>query len=203
MPPASTTSPASPTQPGYTPSSRPISATARGSTRSCAGIGPTRSCIWPPKAMSTARSTGRAPSSTPISPAPSPCSRRRAATGRHQGKPAGFRFHHISTDEVFGTLGADGTVHRGHALRAELALFGIEGGVGPSGAGLARDLWPAGGDDQLLEQLRAVPFPGKADPGGDPERAGGRADPGLRAGARTCATGCMSRIMPTRCWPWC
>lgn len=25
-----------------------------------------------------------------------------------QGKPAGFRFHHISTDEVFGSLGAEG-----------------------------------------------------------------------------------------------
>ncbi|TNC74804.1 dTDP-glucose 4,6-dehydratase [Rubellimicrobium roseum] len=25
-----------------------------------------------------------------------------------EGKPEGFRFHHISTDEVFGTLGADG-----------------------------------------------------------------------------------------------
>ena len=25
-----------------------------------------------------------------------------------QGKPADFRFHHISTDEVFGTLGDDG-----------------------------------------------------------------------------------------------
>jgi len=26
----------------------------------------------------------------------------------HQGKPAGFRFHHISTDEVFGSLGEEG-----------------------------------------------------------------------------------------------
>ena len=35
-----------------------------------------------------------------------------------QGKPETFRFHHISTDEVFGTLGADRRVHRRHALRA-------------------------------------------------------------------------------------
>lgn len=27
---------------------------------------------------------------------------------QRQGRPAGFRFHHISTDEVFGSLGADG-----------------------------------------------------------------------------------------------
>ena len=36
-----------------------------------------------------------------------------------------FRFHHVSTDEVYGSLGADGHVHRGHALRPELALFGL------------------------------------------------------------------------------
>ena len=28
-------------------------------------------------------------------------------TGRRRGRPEGFRFHHISTDEVFGSLGAD------------------------------------------------------------------------------------------------
>ncbi len=28
-----------------------------------------------------------------------------------KGKPAGFRFHHISTDEVFGSLGPDREVH--------------------------------------------------------------------------------------------
>ena len=31
-------------------------------------------------------------------------------------RPRAFRFHHISTDEVFGTLGADGPLHRRHAL---------------------------------------------------------------------------------------
>ena len=66
-----------------------------------------------------------------------------------------FRFHHISTDEVFGTLGADGRLHRGDALRPELALFGVEGRERPPGARLARDLRPAGGALELLEQLRA------------------------------------------------
>ncbi len=33
-----------------------------------------------------------------------------------QGRPDSFRFHHISTDEVFGSLGRDGAVHRNHAL---------------------------------------------------------------------------------------
>ncbi len=47
-------------------------------------------------------------------------------------------------------------LHRGVALQAQLALFGVEGGGGPSGARLAPQLWPAGGDFQLLQQLRAV-----------------------------------------------
>ena len=48
----------------------------------------------------------------------SSCSRRRAATsrrrdaaGRARRAASAFRFLHVSTDEVFGTLGADGLVH--------------------------------------------------------------------------------------------
>ena len=37
-----------------------------------------------------------------------------------------FRFLHVSTDEVYGSLGDDRQVHRGHAVRAELALLGIK-----------------------------------------------------------------------------
>ena len=62
-------------------------------------------------------------------------------------------------------------LHRGNALRAVVALFGVEGGVGPSGAGLARDLRPACRAVELLEQLRAVPFSRKADPAGHPQCA--------------------------------
>jgi len=40
----------------------------------------------------------------------------------------GFRFHHVSTDEVFGSLGAVGQIHRDDAVSAELAVFGVEGG---------------------------------------------------------------------------
>jgi dTDP-4-dehydrorhamnose reductase len=61
-------------------------------------------------------------------------------------------------------------------------LFGLQGRLRPPGARLARDLRPAGGPDQLFQQLRAVPLPRKADPRGDPERARGQADPGLRQG---------------------
>ena len=49
-------------------------------------------------------------------------------------------------------------VHRDHALCAELALFGQQGRVRPSGARLAPDLRAADAGDQLLEQLRALSF---------------------------------------------
>ena len=67
------------------------------------------SCTSPPRAMSTARSTARPSSSRPTSTAPSPCSRRRAPTGpRSTGEAkAAFRFLHVSTDEVYGSLGMD------------------------------------------------------------------------------------------------
>ncbi len=90
-------------------------------------------------------------------------------------------------------------VHRRHALCTEFALFGLKGCQRPSGARLARNLRPAGAGDELFEQLRPLPLSRKADPGGDPERARGRADSGLRNAARTCATGFMSRITPMRC----
>jgi dTDP-glucose 4,6-dehydratase len=97
------------------------------------------------------------------------------------GRPETFRFHHISTDEVYGSLGETGQFTETRPTRPQ-PLFGLQGGLRPPGARLARDLRPAGGADQLLEQLRPLPFPRKADPGGDPERAGGQADPGLREG---------------------
>ena len=95
--------------------------------------------------------------------------------------------------------GRDRAVHRRHALCAAQPLFGLQGGQRPSGAGLARDLWPAGGADQLFQQLRALPLSRKADPGGDPERAARASRSRSMARARTCATGFMSRITPTRC----
>ncbi len=41
-----------------------------------------------------------------------------------------FRFHHVSTDEVFGSLGPEGLFTEIHSLCAELTLFRIEGFVG-------------------------------------------------------------------------
>src|SRR6185437_1589894 len=60
-------------------------------------------------------------------------------------------------------------VSRDQPLSAQLALRRLESGVRPPGARLARDLRAPGRAQQLLEQLRALPLPGKADPADDPE----------------------------------
>ena len=56
--------------------------------------------------MSIVPSTARANSSIPISPAPIPCWKPARAywSGLDEAKKASFRFHHISTDEVYGDL---------------------------------------------------------------------------------------------------
>ena len=106
--------------------------------------------------------------------------------GLPAARAADFRFHHVSTDEVFGSLGPDGRFSEtsrykpnspyaaskaasDHLVRAWHETFGL----------------PAV-HKQLLEQLRPVPFPRKADPAGDPQGAARRADSGLRQG-RQCA----------------
>ena len=91
-----------------------------------------------------------------------------------------FRFLHVSTDEVYGSLGTRRPVHRDHALRSELALLGEQGRVRSSGAGLAPHLRAADHHLQLLQQLRSVSVPRKADPADDPQCAGGQAAARLR-----------------------
>ena len=95
---------------------------------------------------------------------------------------ARFRFQHISTDEVFGSLGPDRQVHRDHALRAQLALFRQQGRVRPSGARLAPHLRPADARHQLLQQLRPLSLPREADPADHHPRAARREPAGLRQG---------------------
>jgi len=71
---------------------------------------------------------------------------------------APFRFHHVSTDEVFGSLGPTGSLPRGLALSPQFALRGQQGGRRPSRAGLAQDVWLADHHQQLFEQLRPLPI---------------------------------------------
>ena len=112
-------------------------------------------------------------SSTRTSSARSCCSRPHDAfvAGLPAAARDGFRFLHVSTDEVYGTLGRVGPVQRGDALRAELAVCG-EQGVAPI-------IWcaptstrsAAGADHELLEQLRSAAVSREADPADDAERA--------------------------------
>ena len=133
--------------------------------------------------MSIARSTGRPRSSRPTSSAPSRCWTRRGATTPTltPARRAAFRFHHISTDEVFGALGPDDPpFDETTPLRSAQPLFGEQGGVGPSGARLVPHLRAADHRLQHRQQLRPVAVPGEADPAGHAERAGGQAAAGLR-----------------------
>ena len=130
------------------------------------------------------------------------CSTRRGSTGarcRASAAPR-FRFHHVSTDEVFGSLApGDPASVESSAVSAELALCREQGRRRPSRARLAQDLRPAGGDDQLLEQLWPVAVSGEADPADDPQGAGRREACRSTAPAPTSATGSMSRTTPAGC----
>ena len=93
---------------------------------------------------------------------------------------AAFRFHHVSTDEVFGALGAGrSAVHRNHAVRPAQPLFRQQGRLRPSGARLAPHLWPADHRQQHRQQLRPLAVPREADPAGDAQRARGQDAAGL------------------------
>ena len=48
-----------------------------------------------------------------------------------------FRFLHVSTDEVYGSLGPDGAFSEDDGLRSLLALLGLQGRCRPSGQRLA------------------------------------------------------------------
>ena len=100
--------------------------------------GRTRWSTSPPRATWTAPSTAPRSSSRPTSSAPSTCWRRPRLLVRARQPSARqrFRFLHVSTDEVYGSLGATGRFTEDHALRAELALLGLQGGLRSPGAGL-------------------------------------------------------------------
>ena len=76
--------------------------------------------------------------------------------------------------------GSHWALHGGDGLCPQFALFGLQGGLGSSGAGLAPHLRAAGPDHQLLQQLRSLPVPGEADPAGHPEGPARRAPAHLR-----------------------
>ena len=79
---------------------------------------------------------------------------------------ANFRFLHVSTDEVYGSLGETG-------LFEETTPYDPSSPYSASKAASGRGL-------QLLEQLWPLPLPGKADPAQHNQRHGRQAPPGLR-----------------------
>ncbi len=126
----------------------------------------------------------------------SPCHCSRALP---EAERAAFRFLHVSTDEVYGSLGDDGLFTRGHALRTELALRRQQGVGRSPGARLLPHLRPADADHELLEQLRTLPVSREADSADDPERARWTARCRSTATAATCATGSTSRTTVPAC----
>ena len=77
-------------------------------------------------------------------------------------------------------LDRGGLVHRGVAAAAVVAVLGHEGGRRPAGRLLPPHVRPRGADLPRLEQLRAVPVPGEADPADGAQRAARRQAAGLR-----------------------
>ncbi len=78
----------------------------------------------------------------PTSSAPTRCSRRRAPTGARCAAPArdAFRFLHVSTDEVYGSLGPAGIFAETTPYDPRSPYSASKAAVRPSGARLARDL---------------------------------------------------------------
>src|SRR3954452_3715064 len=61
------------------------------------------------------------------------------------------------------------------AVPPQFALRREQGGQRSSGAGVRYDLWNAGPDNQLFEQLRPLPAPREIDSADDHSRTGGKA----------------------------
>jgi dTDP-glucose 4,6-dehydratase len=85
--------------------------------------------------------------------------------GLPQPAQAAFRFHHVSTDEVFGSLGEAGrfTESTPYDPRSPYSASKASADPGPR---LASHVRIAGDRHELLEQLRASPLSGKAHPAG-------------------------------------
>ena len=90
-----------------TSSRRWICGTRPPSSTSCSATASPTSCTWRPSLTWTARSPAPAISCTPMSWAPS-TSWKPAAPAAGRTPAAGHRFHHVSTDEVYGSLGPTG-----------------------------------------------------------------------------------------------
>ena len=112
------------------------------------------------------------------------------------------RFLHVSTDEVYGSLAAPLEATEEFPLNPSSPYSASKAGVRPAGALLLRHLSAAGGDYARVQQLRAVPVSGEADPADDRQRARRPAAAGLRrrhAGARLAVSWTIIAAASWRC----
>lgn len=76
-------------------------------------------------------------------------------------------FYHVSTDEVYGSLGDTGLFTEETPYDPPLALFSLQGFIRPPGESLPPYLWTSRRTIQLLQQLRIASVPGEAHPTDD------------------------------------
>ena len=100
-----------------------------------------------------------------------------------------FRFLHVSTDEVFGALGATGAFVESTPYDPQIAVLRFEGRQRSPGLRVRPHLQVSGADHELLEQLRSVSVPREADPAHDPRTRSPAIAYRSTARARTSATG--------------
>ena len=104
----------------------------------------------------------------------------------------------VSTDEVYGSLGPTGLFTEKTPLDPSSPVLGFQGLGRPHHPGLRAHLRARRGRHPLLEQLRALPVPREADSPDGGQRARTTSRCRSTATARTCATGCTSRITARR-----
>ena len=106
---------------------------------------------------------------------------RRYLTTLGAARRAAFRFHHVSTDEVFGALGPDDApFDEATPYDPRSPYAGQQGCLRSSGARLVPYLRVADDRQQHREQLRPLAVSGEADPAGHAQCAGGQTTAGLR-----------------------
>ena len=148
----------------------------------------TMSSIWPPRAMSIARSpAGDAFIQTNIV---GTFSMLEAARAYWQTLPAprrdAFRFLHVSTDEVYGSLEDEGAFVEETRYDPSSPYSASKAAADHLVSAWAQNLWLAGRDLELLEQLRPLSFPREAHSAHHSQRPARQAAAGLWRG-RQCA----------------
>ena len=92
----------------------------------------------------------------------------------------GKKYLQVSTDEVYGALGADGFFMETTPLCPPQPLLLLQGQRRYVRHGLPQNLRDAGEHHPLLQQLRPLPVPGEADPPDDQQRQAPQAAACLR-----------------------